>query len=282
MKTSAATAASAANAANAATTAAAKAAAKAPGQRPAGRLPPVVAALRWRTLKRQFDQRSLRERLLLIAASVGLVLMLADALWLAPALADFKAARQQRGAAQLALNSLQDSLPQVQARETALAQARASELTLWRQRVRDGDSQLREHESALVGSERMVELLEQMLARHGDVRVRAMRSLGRSDLLASAAPGQATALAPASPAATTAAGNTATAAGVTTPTLYRHGVELELEGGFNALLAYLQAMEALPQRVLWGSVGFKVQQHPRSVLTLRVYTLSRDKHWLEI
>ena len=258
-------------------------AANAPGQRPAGRLPPVVAALRWRTLKRQFDQRSLRERLLLIAAGAGAVLMLADALWLAPALADFKAAHQQRRAAQQALSSLQDSLPQVQAREAALAQARESELTHWRQRVREGDSQLREHEAALVGSERMVELLEQLLARHGDVRVRAMRSLGRSDLLAGAAPGQAAAaLAQASPAATTAGGNNATAAGVTTPTLYRHGVELELEGGFNELLVYLQAMEALPQRVLWGSVGFKVQQHPRSVLTLRVYTLSRDKHWLEI
>ena len=47
-------------------------------------------------------------------------------------------------------------------------------------------------------------------------------------------------------------------------------------------VSYLQAMEALPQRVLWGSVSLKVEQHPKSVLTLRVYTISRERHWLEI
>ena len=55
-----------------------------------------------------------------------------------------------------------------------------------------------------------------------------------------------------------------------------------LEGGYGDLLSYLQAMEALPQRVLWGSVSLKVEQHPRSVLTLRVYTISRERHWLEL
>ena len=267
----------------------------APGQRTLGAGPQALAALRWRSLKRHFDQRSLRERLLLIAAAAGAALMLADAMWLTPAWLAYKAAQQQRSAAQLSLGSLQDSLPQVQARVAALAQARAAELTHWRQRVREGDSQLREHESALVGSERMLELLEQLLARHGEVRVRAMRSLGRSDLLAGASAEQGvadltaatsnsatSAGATAATTATLAVGQAAASPAVSTPTLYRHGVELELEGGFNELLAYLQAMEALPQRVLWGSVSLKVQQHPRSLLTLRVYTLSRDKHWLEI
>ena len=267
----------------------------APGQRTLGAGPQALAALRWRSLKRHFDQRSLRERLLLIAAAAGAALMLADAMWLTPAWLAYKAAQQQRSAAQLSLGSLQDSLPQVQARVAALAQARAAELTHWRQRVREGDSQLREHESALVGSERMLELLEQLLARHGEVRVRAMRSLGRSDLLAGASAEQGvadltaatsnsatSAGATAVTTATLAVGQAAASPAVSTPTLYRHGVELELEGGFNELLAYLQAMEALPQRVLWGSVSLKVQQHPRSLLTLRVYTLSRDKHWLEI
>ena len=269
--------------------------ANAPGQRRLGAVPQALAALRWRSLKRHFDQRSLRERLLLIAAAAGAALMLADAMWLTPAWLAYKAAQQQRSAAQLSLGSLQDSLPQVQARVAALAQARAAELTHWRQRVREGDSQLREHESALVGSERMLELLEQLLARHGEVRVRAMRSLGRSDLLAGASAEQGvadltaatsnsatSAGATAATTATLAVGQAAASPAVSTPTLYRHGVELELEGGFNELLAYLQAMEALPQRVLWGSVSLKVQQHPRSLLTLRVYTLSRDKHWLEI
>ena len=243
-----------------------------PGSTLASLLTKTTPRAHWRALQRRFDQRNGRERALLIAAAIALVLMAADALWLSPALATFKAARAQQMQVQRLLAGLQADAQQSQARGSSLARAQQAELALWRQQVRDGDTALRRHEDALVGPDRMVELLEQLLARHGEVRVRAMRSLGRSDLLST--PGH-------TPTTAGSAGPTA-AANTTSPTLYRHGVELVLEGGFADLLGYLQAMESLPQRVLWGSVDLKVDQHPRSVLTLRVYTLSRDRHWLEI
>lgn len=250
--------------------------APATGKALAGLLTQTTPGTRWRALQRRFDQRNGRERALLIAAAVALMLMAADALWLSPALTAFKAARAQQLQVQRALTGLQADTQQLQARGSSQARAQQAELALWRQRVRDGDSALRRHEDALVGPDRMVELLEHWLARHGEVRVRAMRSLGRSDLLGAAAP------APTPAANATNAAPAVRSADTPTPTLYRHGVELELEGGFADLLGYLQAMESLPQRVLWGSVHLKVEQHPRSVLTLRVYTLSRDRHWLEI
>jgi MSHA biogenesis protein MshJ len=245
----------------------------APGKALAGLLAKTTPGTRWRALQRRFDQRNGRERALLIAAAVALMLMAADALWLSPALTAFKAARAQQLQVQRDLAGLLVDTQQLQARGSSQARAQQAELAQWRQRVRDGDSALRRHEDALVGPDGMVALLEQWLARHGEVRVRAMRSLGRSDLLGAAAP---------APAAAASATGPALASANATPTLYRHGVELELEGGFADLLGYLQAMESLPQRVLWGSVHLKVEQHPRSVLTLRVYTLSRDRHWLEI
>lgn len=228
-------------------------------------------ATRWRALLRRFDQCSQRERQLLIAAGCALALMAADALWLGPALAAFKTARGQQLAAASALSSLQADAHQLQDRGTALAREQQAELATWRQRVRDGDATLNSQQDLLVGPDRMIGLLEHLLARHGELRVRALRSLGRADLLAAA-----------SAAAPTAPASAATAAEAATPTLYRHGVELVLEGGFADLMSYLRAMEALPQRVLWGSVSLKVEQHPKSVLTLRVYTLSRERHWLEI
>lgn len=228
-------------------------------------------ATRGRALLRRFNQRNQRERLLLIGAAAAVVLMLADALWLTPALASFKAGRTAQAAAQQQLQGLQADIAQLQTQGAAQVRQQQTELQQWRQRLRDGDAALRSHEDSLVGPERMRDLLEQLLARHGEVRLRALRSLGRSDLLA---PGQATA--PGTAASAAAPG--ADAAGG----LYRHGVELVLEGGYTDLLGYLQAMEALPQRVLWGAVSLKVEQHPKAVLTLRVYTLSRDRAWLEI
>ena len=124
----------------------------------------------------------------------------------------------------------------------------------------------------------MVEMLEQMLPRHGRLRVRELRSLGRVDLLAAA---PATAAAPANAATTTKAA-AVPASPPAGPGLYRHGVELTIEGGWNDLLEYLHALEAAPRHVLWGGMTMKVEQHPKVVLTLRLYTLSLDRGWLEI
>lgn len=245
------------------------------GERLASLLARAAPATHWRTLQRRFDQRPQRERLLMIAAAAALVLMVADTFWLTPTVKAFKAARGQQLLAQTALQGLQAEAARLADQGSRQAQARQSELAGWRQRVREGEAALRQHEDTLVGPDRMIGLLEHLLARHGEVRVRAMRSLGRSDLLTptgSAEPGTAAA-------AASAAGATPPAS---QPSLYRHGVELVLEGGYADLLSYLQAVEALPQRVLWGSVSLKVEQHPRSVLTLRVYTISRERHWLEI
>ncbi len=239
---------------------------------PADTLAPLaLLAMRGRALLRRFDQRNQRERLLLIAAGAAVVLLLADSLWLSPAWRAYQAGRSVQASARQQSQGLQADIQLLQIQGTAQARQQQAELQQWRQRVRDGDAALRTHEDSLVGPERMRDLLAQLLARHGEVRLRALRSLGRSDVLGpglAAAPG--------------AGAGTATAGTDVTGGLYSHGVELELEGGYADLLGYLKAMEALPQRVLWGAISLKVEQHPRSVLTLRVYTLSRDRAWLEI
>ena len=239
-----------------------------------------MLAARWQQLQQQHNQRNPRERLLITAAGAALVLMLADSLWLSPALQAFKAARSaQAAAAQVRAGVLAD-IGRHESQGLAHARQQQAELAQWRQRLTDSDTALRAHEDSLVGADRMLDLLEQLLARHADVRVRALRSLGRSDLLSGS-----TATAPAAPASGTRPSAAAPAHPVgAAPAggLYRHGVELMLEGSYADLLAYLKAVEALPQRLLWGGVSLKVEQHPRAVLTLRVYTLSRDPNWLEI
>jgi MSHA biogenesis protein MshJ len=225
-----------------------------------------------RSWVRRFNQRNQRERLMLIAATAALAWMAADRLWFGPALQDWQEARTALADARHQREDLQTDIGQRQARSATLVRAQQAELAQWRQRLKDADAGLRAHEDSLVGADRMLDLLDKLLARHGEVRVRGLRSLGRSDLLNPAA-GPATAPAAAASAATTPAPVVG---------LYRHGVELVLEGSYADLLGYLKAMEALPQRVLWGGASLQVEQHPRCVLTLRVYTLSRDPNWLEL
>lgn len=266
----------------------------------AERLQPLVRAgapllARWRAAQQAFDQRQPRERALMVAVGIMLVLALANSLMIEPA---FEALRSARGASQQALaqrEALQTDALKLGSVTSTQVQLRRAELAAWRQRARQGEALLRSHEDTLVGPDQMLALLDQVLARHGQVRVRAMRSLDRVDLLAQV-PGLAPQpLAPPAGTLPTMPANAAVAdlpgtrggkadapAAAGGQSLYRHGVELVLEGGFNDLLAYVQALEAMPQHLLWGGMSLKVQQHPTSLLTLRLYTVSRDRHWLEI
>lgn len=65
-------------------------------------------------------------------------------------------------------------------------------------------------------------------------------------------------------------------------TAYRHGMHLELRGNYLDILAYLKDLEALPWKVFWGQLNLKVEQHPTSHVTLRIYTLSTQAGWIAI
>jgi MSHA biogenesis protein MshJ len=143
------------------------------------------------------------------------------------------------------------------------------DVALWRDKVRQGDAELRAFGTSLVAAADMLPMLERLLAQTTGLHVRNMQSLARTELAAAA---------PAAAAAASTPGIVAPAS----PTLYRHGVELTVEGSYADLLAYLHALEAMPQRVLWGGVQMKVEQYPKVVMTLRLYTLSMDRGWLEL
>ncbi|OYU72851.1 MAG: hypothetical protein CFE45_38950, partial [Burkholderiales bacterium PBB5] len=117
-----------------------------------------------RVLSNWFNQRQPRERLLLCAAMVAVAYLLADALWLGPAFGSFRKARQAQATAETTLTTLRQQASTLHLQNAQLAQRQQADLQNWRQRVRDGDSTLRAHEASLVGADRMVGLLEQLLA----------------------------------------------------------------------------------------------------------------------
>ena len=64
--------------------------------------------------------------------------------------------------------------------------------------------------------------------------------------------------------------------------IYQHGIELKVAGSYHDLLDYLTEIERLPQHVMWNSVSLSVDKYPRSIMTLKVYTLSLDPDWLVV
>jgi len=225
-----------------------------------------VRALR---LQRQFDERLARERLMIIAGVLAVVGWAADPLCITPAFKHWKEQRQLAHDVQQAVVQTRQDQADRLAQAHALERQLTQDLATWRRRVQESDQSVRQVGGDLVAAGDMVTVLRGVLDQTGGLRLRSLQSVARTEIGATAAGAPASAASGA--AVVPDAGH-----------LYRQGVDLEVEGSYEALLAYCQALEALPQHVLWGGMHLKADHHPRLVLTLRLYTLSPDRDWLVI
>ncbi|MFO1339325.1 MAG: hypothetical protein U1F53_14050 [Burkholderiaceae bacterium] len=230
---------------------------------------------RWLTLRqrglalgRHFDTRPQRERLVIMLALAALLLLAGDRFWLSPAFRHFQAASRALASARGDQQALADESERRRVQGDAQRRTLDAEIAQWKQRTGQASRELADTQAGLIGADRMVALLEQMLPRQGGVRVVSLKTLPPQDARGPLpAPASASASAPAD----------------TGAVLYRHGVELTVEGSYADLMTYLAALEQLPgPRLLWGGVKLKVERHPTVQLSVTVYTLSLDRAWLEL
>ncbi|HEX5686171.1 MAG TPA: hypothetical protein VFY73_19255 [Ideonella sp.] len=252
---------------------------------------------------RRFDARPKRERVMMMLATAAVLLLAGDRFWLTPAFRHFSAASSALAVARVDQQNLTEESERRRVVGDAQRRELDADIAQWRQRTTQGAQALADTQAGLIGPDRMVSLLEQMLPKQGSVKIVGLKTLPPQDArlpltapsatpnasmlpagAASAVPTLANALAtPTSatpvPAAATAAVLPATAGAP----LFRHGVEITVEGPYGDLMGYLSSLESLPgPRLLWGGVKLKVEKHPTVQLSLTVYTLSLDRAWLEL
>ena len=151
---------------------------------------------------------------------------------------------------------------------------RITELQTQVQMLKSAQSQLN---VSLISPDKMPELLRDLLSKNGKLKLIALNTLPPQNLVQQ------------SPQTTD--GST----GQTTPnqvaqnlvttqesTLFKHGVEITVEGRYLDLLEYVTAIENMHWHVLWSRGELAVKSFPNSQLKLTVYTLSLDKTWLSI
>ena len=62
--------------------------------------------------------------------------------------------------------------------------------------------------------------------------------------------------------------------------VYRHGLRLQVRGRYADIARYLDTLERLNWRVMWGEVKLETERYPVTYATLTLYTLSLDKAWI--
>ena len=134
------------------------------------------------------------------------------------------------------------------------------------EQVADIDARLAGLQRTLVSPDRMPGVLRELIGQEQGVRLVSLRNLPATPLIA--APEGNAAAAVSAPA-------------VTGRNVYRHGVEVVLEGNYLDLLAYVARLERQPWQVFWGRTVLSAD-YPTVVVSLTLYTLSLDKAWLTV
>jgi len=123
----------------------------------------------------------------------------------------------------------------------------------------------------LVAPERMPELLKSILTKIEGLQLVKLNGLGKTPLLETAEKEE--------------NGNKADAVAGTGDEFdiaYKHGMKIVFEGDFFSTLEYIKKLESLEWRFFWDSIEFKVEDYPRSLSSVTLYTLSLDQNWIGI
>ena len=224
---------------------------------------------KWQQLAARVDAMTLRERAMIFFATALVLIAIINTLLIDPV-----STRQQKLSHQIVETQAKTSTLQKQTQALLMARSADPNAPLRARMAKlEADSAvtgqaLQVIQSGLVAPQQMPVLLEDIMRRNHGLRLVALQTLPMENL------------------ATTldVAGPKLASFTTTAPELavFKHGVEITVEGSYADLLRYLTAMESSPWRMFWGKAVLTVDTYPKATLTLRLHTLSLDKAWLTI
>lgn len=218
----------------------------------------------WQDWNAKYSARSLRERALMAASGVVVVVAVFNFLLLEPSSLQQKRLTQQLQETRTAIRTGEAILSagSGQADPDEVKRRYRDEL---RKQIAEFDVKLQGLQKQLVQPDQVSKLLEEVLARDRGLALVSLHKLPVQRLQTSGA-----AQAPDSKAAP----------GASDRSIYQHTFEIAIEGSYGDLHGYLAKLEKLPWQLFWGKLELDAGAYPRLKLTLTVHTLSLNKNWL--
>jgi MSHA biogenesis protein MshJ len=218
----------------------------------------------WRKLSDRIDALALRERVMVFVMMAVILITPVNLFLLDPLRAKQKNLLQERTARQQEIDALQSQLQglasNVQVDPDAENRNRLREL---KRKLDELEAPLETAQQSLVSPEKSAFLLGELLAQNPRLRLISLKTLPATTALENQA-------------------DPAKQGGAAVSLVYRHGMQMTVEGSYHDLQQYLAALEKLPWRMVWGEADLRVGEYPKIVLSLTLYTLSLEKVWLSV
>jgi MSHA biogenesis protein MshJ len=233
--------------------------------------------VQWQRLADRIDALSLRERALIFLAAALALIVSVNLLFIEPLLTRGQNLQQRVVREEVQIKAMRAQIEELAAASSidpdADLRLRLESLRLQSEQASDT---LQDIQSGLVPPQRMPALLQDLLRHNRAISLVAMRTLPVETL------GVADAAAVSAASASAAAGERAEPPAGPVGAVYKHGVEITVQGSYLDLLRYLEGIEALPWQMFWGTADVDGKDYPTVTLTLRLYTLSLDEAWLTL
>jgi MSHA biogenesis protein MshJ len=238
----------------------------------------------WQRMALKIDALTLRERAIIFAMVALILVTLVNSVLLDPQFAKQKQLSERIRKDQSMIAGMQAQIQQKASAQTADPdrdnKARLEDLKQQGVRMQ---AELRDLESGLVPPDRMSALLEEILKKHNALRLVSLKTLSSSPLMEASNVQDKPANGVVAPARDKAQLQPAVKPeAAAADTVYKHGVEIVVQGGYLDILDYLAQLEAMPSRLVWSAAKLSVDEYPKCTLTLTLFTLSLDKKWLNL
>lgn len=227
----------------------------------------------WARAAAKLDAMSVRERALVFAAGAVVILFVLWLVLLKP-LGD----RNRELAAQAATQKEAVVSLEAQKRELQARTSTSPDAELLRQieevdrQLASVDASINAMQSGLIQPDRMTALVKGVIGQAPRLQLVAMRTLPPTPLVEAGAHAEQVKPGEARPAE----------ADHKEAGIFKHGIEITLEGRYLDLLAYAAQLERMPARVMWNRTHIDATEYPRVTMTLTLYTLSLERTWLTI
>lgn len=243
----------------------------------------------WERIALKIDALSVRERTIIFAAAALILITLINMLLLDPLFAKQKQLSLKLQQDQARNAEVQNEIQQkVQARSIDPDAANRTRLQQLKQQSLHMNAAMRDMQKGLVSPDKMAALLEDILKRDGRLRLMSLKTLPVSRLNEASLNESSVKEASASDnknldkAAIALAAKGKNDDKAADGTVYRHGVEIAMQGSYLDMISYMATLEAMPWQLFWGKANLHVDAYPKATLTLTLFTLSLDKKWLNM
>jgi len=242
--------------------------------------------IRWKELAERIDAMNMRERAMLFAVAVLVLVALPYNLIVSPSFATQRLILQRMHQNQGKIESVQKELVKLLAsQKDDISSENQAKLITAQQELERIEKRVRDRQSLLVPADKVPELIRGVLKKSSRLQLVSFTTLRGIAML----PPQATNTAPEAPQATrpgpAAAGAGKSPGGPAAPSppsapepdLYKQGFEIAVSGNYLDLLQFLAEVEKSPWRLLWGRVELQTGKYPTVTMKVIVYTLSTDR-----